>query len=537
METYSHTEKGRLSGYRLFVAIALILIILHPFLYIAKYAGDGVVHLIFAENTAKGNYFEFNPGEKSAAMTCPGFMLLLSVLFRLFPAALIPAIIKVSNIIFWYGLLFMVFLVAKEIFDSKFWVWLTTLTASLLPGSVYNSTVGMENGIFGFIVVLLSYLMIRWKWLEAPYSTNPWKEAFLGTLMGLACWLRPEAFVVTAIAIIYRGILIYRFSNSLTHILRRSSILLFPFLIITFSLIYFHFSQTGKLLPTSGLARIAQSSREAFWLGPVWVTPKFLIRLLFYFPLTLFWLIGNWLILTKRYKFKHSNIAVFSIILFWTFFILYSTILGSAHLARYIIFIMPFMVLVSIIGAKWIWENWRSVAPLKLHPFRNAVFSILAFGLCSAFLIETPLRYRLCPSSAFVDSMKMSAGRHDFSDWLFDQLGRPSKLPVVLAYEEIQVRYCLDDRFVIRSLDGRTDAILLTKYYTQGNFDRIGYIKETGIRFIMNNIHNNNRNKKLWSLERLNKLKPGESLSHEGLTFLRLPNGAIHAIQVNKDES
>ena len=111
--------------------------------------------------------------------------------------------------------------------------------------------------------------------------------------------------------------------------------------------------------------------------------------------------------------------------------------------------------------------------------------------------------------------------RGAFSEELFNRLGRPDDLPIIVALQEVQVRYWLDSRFVVRSLDGRVDPVLLS-YATGDGIDHIGYLDNRGVQFLLD-APNYNRDPNLWSLNRLRDMKVGEVRSHGGLTFSRLP--------------
>ena len=117
--------------------------------------------------------------------------------------------------------------------------------------------------------------------------------------------------------------------------------------------------------------------------------------------------------------------------------------------------------------------------------------------------------------------MKAPSQRAAFSDALFLQLQEPKSLPITIALQEVQARYWLDDRFVVRSLDGRTDPELL-KHTTRDGVEHTGYLREMGVQFLLDTPAYT-RDPQTWSLKRLNPLEPGESLVREGLTFSRLP--------------
>jgi hypothetical protein len=206
------------------------------------------------------------------------------------------------------------------------------------------------------------------------------------------------------------------------------------------------------------------------------------------------------------------------LMVFWIFYFLYSTVLGASHLARYVIFLMPLYVLIAGRGALWSWNNWQNTLPRALHALRSVAFLLMAGGLAALWAVETNMRLKLGSHVELIGAMQGPRARAAYSDKLYAALGSPQKRPIVLAYIEVQVRYWLDDRFIVRSLDGRTDPALL-KYFHQGVMDHIGYIKERKIDYVMEAVDLNQRPGE-WSLAKLEKLKPGESLSRDGVRFV-----------------
>ena len=510
---------------RTFFAISVLALVTYPLLYIGNYAGDSQVHLIYGQNAAHGAFFEFNLGEKSAGVTSPGYMLLIAGFFKAAPDVWVPAIIKATNLMFWYGLIVVVYMVAKTILRSTGWALITSLAAGLLPGSVYNSTNGMENGIFAFLIWVWILTAMRNGWFSAPRSLRDSypTELALGALLGLACWFRPEGFIVVAIALGFRAALSLRSRPNLTAMIIRSAVFLAPFIVFAGGLAYFHWSQTNHLIPTSGSSRILMSNLnpDTLRIGSIVFSPKMTIRLAQYFPLTLPSLLGAWLVIKGKGDLGDSRqIIGFLIVLFWTFFLLYSSVLGSVHLSRYIIFSMPALVLVAAVGAKWApgaW-NWAERPYLKYAPALTA--AILVAALVGVFSAETNLRLKLDSQSSLWHMMQAPLEREAFSDELFGQLGRPDNLPISVALQEVQARYWLDQRFIVRSLDGRVDSVLLDHAYEDG-IDHAGYLMEREVQFLLDT-PNYNRNPQRWSLKSLNDLNSGEVVSQYGVTFSRM---------------
>lgn len=504
--------------------LGVALVLLCPIFYIGMYAGDAEIHLVYAENAAKGDFFEFNSGEKSSGVTSVGYMLLLAAIFKLSPDILVPVVIKLINLLSWYTFILLIYLVARVILENRTWAYLTALISGLLPGSVYNSTIGMENGMFGLLIMFSIYLSLRWELLPYPVRQQTGRQVVVGSILGVAATLRPEGLIIGTIILGYVATLIWYSSRSfkkLVPYLGPSSI---AFLGVTVPTILLHLSMTGDIFPSSGLSRIISSQNDSFSVGPFWFNPKFALRLLYYIPLTAPWIVGNWLILTGRWT-SQKYIGRLLLLIFWAFLILYSTVLGSEHLARYTVFAMPLMVMVSAIGSMWIWKELSRIDIDVIQWAKNSVYALAIIALLAIFTAETYLRTNLGSHSALWDAMNAPQKRSEFSDHLMILLNTNKPLPVSLAYQEVQVRYQLDDRFVVRSLDGRTDKLLLN-YVNDGNYDHVGYIKDREIDFVIDLV-NYNEDNSLWSLASLGEMEIGEKILRDGVLFQRLPSGII----------
>jgi hypothetical protein len=346
----------------------------------------------------------------------------------------------------------------------------------------------------------------------------------LGTLMGVACWVRPEGFVVAALALTYRALLAIKNEGGLWQTIIDSAVFLSPFFAITGGLAYFHWYHTGHLLPVSGTSRILMSNLdpETIRLGLINYSPKFAIRLAQYFPLTLPALVAGWLLITGRLRLHaEAHTLGFLALLAASFFVLYSFVLGSTHLSRYIIFVMPAVVLLAIVGGDWARQAFPKDLNISSRITPVTGFAAMVIVLGAVFAVETNQRLKLdTPASLWV-TMKAPSQRASFGDELLSQMGPGVQLPVSVAMQEVQARYWMDERFVVRSLDGRIDPLLID--YSDGNgIDHVGYISERKVQYLFD-IPNYNRDRSLWSLQRLKVLEPHEDISRSGTTFRRLP--------------
>jgi hypothetical protein len=501
--------------------------VVYPLLYLGMYAGDAEIHLVYGANAAAGRFFEFNPGESSPGVTSPGFMLMIAALFRWLPAEAVPVAVKSINLLAWYGLCFVVFRLARRLGLQGGWEWAAVGVAGLIPGSAYNATVGMENGLFALGVLVWIERALATGWFDMGSDRTgrgSWKsEAWLGAAIGLTVWLRPEGFVVGGLALGHRIV------RSARHGVPTA--FLIPFVAVSAGLVAFHYAHTGYLLPASGLARIVAGSENAFWIGPVAINGRVLTRLAVYFPITVLWLAGMVMVLKKPGGLSGAQTATeFFCLLTGTCFVLYSTVFGAAHLARYLIFVMPLFVLVASLGARRVWEWPGSVRILRFRLTGPMVVLVLAAALGLVFAAESRARLALGFDDELFRIRRAPAERGSVSDALYRALGSPAELPVVIAYREIQVRYWLDDRFVIRALDGRTDPVTL-EFASGGRIDHLKYIKARRIQFLAE-VPLRSGDSGEWSLAELDTLGPSERQTHEGLVFTRLPGSQVIRVEV-----
>jgi hypothetical protein len=491
---------------RAIVAAALLVVVGEPFIFAQAFAGDAEVHLVFAESASRGRFFEFNPGEPVSGETSPGYMLLGAVLFKVMPAALVPLALKIVGIVAWYALCGLVLCVATRLLrndgttSERAWAAIAAVGAAAMPGSVYNANVGMENGIFAALVWWWVLLAARRNWFDSKDGPAR-REIVMASLLGIACWVRPEGAIVIGVA--------YAFRLSRARPPLRSWL---PGLLVAVAIggacVAFQFACTGDLIATSMLSRRVLAMPNTFGLGgSIAVDPTFAKRLLVYFPLTALYVVG---LLSKASPATATE--RFLAILLATFFVIYS-LSGAPQLGRYLIFLMPILAIGAVRGAR---TAWRSAE----HRVRIAVV-LAAIGMIAIDAIEP--YYRVLPyyRKALSFAMAVPQDRQRSTDEMFRGLGDPTKRPVVIACESVQLRYRTDDRILVRSLDGRADRALL-EYVHGGAVDHIGYLRERQVDYITE-APDYNRDSVAWSLRSLLALRPNDVARQDGMSFERVP--------------
>ena len=154
---------------------------------------DSWIHMVFARNTAHGDFFAYNPHEPIAGSTSPLWVFLMVPAFWL----------KVDPVIWAYalGTLFLiltgitVYAWAKHFTDDR-----TALLAGLIIVSsgrmIWSALSGMEITLSSFLFVLTAYS--AWKTKKEKASPLP-----AGVLASLNTYARPEGYLFAAMLFVY----------------------------------------------------------------------------------------------------------------------------------------------------------------------------------------------------------------------------------------------------------------------------------------------------------------------------------------------
>ena len=490
---------------RSLVVIALAVVVAEPFLFWNAFAGDAQVHLVFMESASHGRFFDFNPGERVSGESSPGYMMLGALLFRLVPATAVPIALKIVGLLSWYALSWLVWRVALSLFSADdrhenagVWAAIAAFVAVTFAGSAYNANAGMENGLFAAVVWGWIALALRWRWFDA--SAMPIrKELVICAILGVAGWLRPESFVFALLA--------WGFRLSRTRPTAQNTL---TGAIATFGLgsLAFAFETllTGDVVPTSVLSRRVLAMPQSFAIGSVALDPSVAERLLLYLPVTALFVVGSWWRCPPP-----RPIWRFLELVLGTFVVLF-TLGGTPHVSRYLIFLMPVLAIGAARGAARLWLT-NTVAA------RSTVV-IAAASIMVISAAEAHRRARRFPHQQLWDAENAVGSRRARTDELLGQLGTSDARPVILALESVQIRYELDDRVIVRSLDGRVDRLLL-KYVAAGTVDHLGYLSARRVDALIDT-PSYNRESIARPLSILRRLKPGETLTQGGLAFRRL---------------
>lgn len=471
---------------RPFTALLFLLFFLLAIPYLFVIVGDAQVHLAVAENFSHGRPFQYNPnGEIVVASTSP-FWTLLLILFYYLTGHFAPLLLKLAVVIIWAGTAVLLQRIARQQWHFApagqlavvgLWLGHTTI--------VSNALGGLENILSAFQLLLLYFLLNQAvAATSGPPSRNVWWQTIgLGLLIGWSVLTRPDGGIfVLALFGIYALYLLRAYR--LEHWLKSSLPQLFGVGIVAILLVVpwylYQYQVTGQLVTDSSVARLYNGRLGSLPLIPdqLYFHPKALISLATAFlPLSFGYLVYSWIILA-RYRnanWLSDNFVGLTAVFITLFgFIFYTFVVGAEAFGRYFLPLYPFLFLTGIAGIRHLHTTLQK---------RNLTIARLFLILTILFMVTTSLLdtyRRLVPGqfsvTSTLDIIYGPAHEQYVSFNLFDLVAAPSlratytndllqavsiNAPLRFAVTEVQLRYFLDERIEILSLDGRTSASIL----------------------------------------------------------------------------
>lgn len=499
------------SGRRLALAGALALAIIEPLCFWGSFAGDAEVHLVFGENASQGRFYEFNPGEQVSGETSAGYMLLTAMLFRAIRPRWVPVALKVLNLAAWYALGFFVYRVATQLLETKRHssiAVVAALVAGLIGGSLYDANVGMENGLFA---------LAFWWWLDsacacgwfsdsrASPALSTGRQFALSTALAASAWIRPEGVIVFICCHLCR----------LSARANRSPAALgatITGLTVALSPVVFQFACTGDLIATSILSRRLLAGADALRIGMIRLDPRFAERLFMYTPVTLYFLVH------VRRSWQSAQLPERLLwLLLAVFFVGYTSVTNAAHLGRYVIFLMPILAIGAVAAVSAEWQS--------RDPRRRWTVALAAVAFLTTNIVELAYRHASYSQHLLWEAMVAPEQRSQNTERLLAELDGPKTFPVVVALEPIQIRYSVDHRVLIRSMDGRTDRSVVADA-SSGFIDYVRYVSHSDIQYMYPPPRSTAAAwPRTWA-----ELQPGVSFSADGLQLKRLRSGAFQVL-------
>lgn len=432
------------------------------------WSGDAIIHLVYGMNAGRGDWFVYNAGEKSVGTTSIGWTMLLASLFRHFDLPTVLLLVKG----FLFGSIVAIALISSNYFVGQgsrqptAFIFLSTL-AILSPGYLFNAGLGMENVVFTAMIAILTLTRLSPIFaIRANFGLTLLSTATLG----IAAIIRPEGLVVLGLTLGTALLSIFLKKRSASpkrrELLVRLLVMLFGALTMVGLAQYFYFHETGMLLASaSAESRIVLARVDSIRLGPIWFDPGFTVRLLQYLPLSGLAIIGAIRVISDLdFDIFHHGLTsvqwlrVSHVLLVLTFWLLYSFVVGASQVSRYTMFLLP---LIGSLGVYAFSPSCQSRFPISSIQRRlgAALVFIGLFWIVGVYGIEYHLRVLQCKQQYRQHQLvEAPALRHAKTDSLLRSYGEPLNPPepIRVAAREVQLRYFLDDRIYVVSVDGRT---------------------------------------------------------------------------------
>lgn len=494
-----------------------LLAVIHPLIYLNTFSGDAEIHIVYAKNFLDGYPLQFNPGQPSSGQTSMGFMFIVIGLMKLFGYAAAGLGMKAIGLCSLYAIAVQTFRIARLAGLPARWSLLAGIATLLFPGSVYNGMLGSENAFFGALALTWVLAAVKRGWLTPERPPSLADDVVLAAFMGAMFWIRPETVPFGAFAWTARGageILTWRRLEA--RLVGRA--LLFAAIggacASAYVLLFRHWA--GMLPFGAGYARLFESRDvDSIWLLGLAINTKVLVRLAVYASVllpafyALFFLSRRIAVWQQRWLLILLGCEFFG---FMGLYILNA--ITALHFARYSIPEWPMGMILAAFGLRQLAGSEKG---------RLAVAgAVLAFLAAAGF--ETHIRagfehHTLIHAMTDPDKTVMS-------QYYLDRYDHPSMRPIVIAAQEVQLRSALDGRFAIRSLDGILDAVYLN-YLCHGYNDHDGYFIDQKVDFLEAPFSNYNHDRSRWSLNRLEALAVGQSVTRPGIRYTKIAPGAV----------
>jgi hypothetical protein len=503
----------------------------HPLLYWHLFTGDAEIHLVYARNLLRGYPLQFNLNKPNSGETSMAFMLIDSLIMRVFGATLAPLMIKLLGLLSLYLMAALTWVMGEKCGLRRPWYEIAAIAVLWLPGNAFAAMYGMENITFAALSCLFFCAIVHFGWLNEICDSTIVTDSGLGIFAGVLFWLRPEALPLVGILLLFRlaGMIWFKRKTYGELVGVGALLSLFAFSIAAYIVIFRYYS--GELPYGAGKARRLMSIlNDSVLSHGISLNLKVLTRLAAYgsivFPalfISVDTLVSKVIPMGVRLK------ILASAAIFFAFLGAYVTnLLPSAQFSRYSVFIWPFGLIAMVFGLQ------TAVEAGRFGKFTLVTgLSIISLGFVGAVGYETYLRSHL--ASGRIGQMKLQTlewmesvprNRAAISAKISELLGLPLGEHATLAYQEVQVRYELTDNFTIVSLDGITDSRLL-RYFCNGWIDHDGYLIDTKTDYVMEFFPNYNADKTKWSLADLVPLRVGQSVRRPGIVYSKIRDNVV----------
>lgn len=475
--------------------IALALVVasaaLSAVLYWPVFGGDPEIHIIFARNLLRGYPLQFNPGEYTSGETSPLYMVLVAAM-DLAVGAYVPLAMKAIGVLGLFALCALLYRAARRQGASPPLALVLGTLPMFFPSLPFQALLGMENMLFAASVVLVLQL-----WLDG--SRGGHVRRALGLALLPLFFLRPETALLGACLA----------TLSIAERDARGLVALGIGATATLAAVLAIEHATGVPLQAPGSLRAAFSRLDGIDLRlfgqPVFLNPKVLQQLAYGAPLAAL-LAWN----RKSVRLTRNEAIILAMLYGLPLLLHLFTVFPSTHVSRYFLYANAALLLVFARG--------MARVEVRGQPAAGGILVVLV--LLGATVVPYEHLARTAMDMNRVEET-IAERRPGFvaanSDALYEALGRPP-VPVVVAGGEVQLRGRLDDRFVVRSLDGVVDH-RMADFVRAGGIDQVGYLKARKVAFLVD-IADPHRTPPGFSIGQLAALGP--VVKADGLCFRRI---------------
>ncbi len=201
---------------------------------------DTWIHFRFAENFAKGHFFQYNIGDATPGTTSPLWVILMSIPF-LFSSNLYLPFSYIAGSVFFLLCILEVYRLSLKLGYTKNYSLLITFLTLLCGRLLWSSLSGME-------VTLACYLMVLITRIHLSEIENDKIKISTGLLLGLSVVTRPEAFLF---AVIYYSVSIIFLRKNIKSNLETILYSFGIFLAVVIPYPIFCHAATGSFLPNT----------------------------------------------------------------------------------------------------------------------------------------------------------------------------------------------------------------------------------------------------------------------------------------------
>lgn len=380
--------------------------------------GDFFIHMTFAKNIAQGS-FSYN-GVLSNGTTAPLYTLFLGLLY-FFMGETTILVAKLLSFMFYMISAYLLYIIAIETTKSKIIGLTAVLFWLLFPYNIFWCTTGMETFLFIAVSLYAVYALISNK-----------NIVYTGLLLGTSYLIRPEALVLIILSWYY-----ILFETRQKHSTKERILFILTTILVPLSLIITNFVYFGYVLTSSQMSRIltTETIMQLFGLSIGLENIKLFVT--YFFPATILFCISIRKIIQN--KNKDLKLIMFLTIIF---LVVYTFVIPSSRGYRYLLPIIPFFFLISVI------------------PLRNKLFFITML-----FIVFTTYNIHMMPS--FIDDTNSFSVKtitmQNTGLWMKENL--PENI-TTLAYE-VQIGYYSEKR--ILSLNGILDYKALSYIENKSN--------------------------------------------------------------------